>query len=170
MATFQGSRYIGYGYLHVSAIDGRDKKIWPTAIIPQMLVKSMDQMFVYGGGDGLERPLQTLALQFLDHPTCSIIIGELLFDGKSVLQNELLTLKRRPGYHGSGLRGPRSRTLPSRHAGGSLGLFVEHLVCTLKTKGLKTPSQINPTPCKKRLSKHKQQKAQSVDGFVPFDT
>jgi hypothetical protein len=125
VTALQNGRYIGYGHLHVSTVDGRDKNIWLAAIVSQMLIKCFDQTHICGGGDGLKQPLQTLVLQFLDHPTCSIIIGELLFDGKSVLQNELPTLKRRPGYHGSGPRGSRSRTLPSRHVGGSLGLFVE---------------------------------------------
>jgi hypothetical protein len=58
--------------------------------------------------------------------------------------------KGKPGYHGLGPRGLRSRTLPSRHAGGSLGLFVEQLMCTPKTKGLRTLFKINPTPCKKK--------------------
>jgi hypothetical protein len=152
LAACPGSRaYPGvrsYGHLHVSAVDGRGKNVRLATIITQMLVKSTDQTFVCGGGDGLEQPLQTPVLLFLDHPTCSIIIGELLFDGKSVLQNELPTLKRRLGFHGPGPRGPRSRPLPSRHAGKWLGLFVKHLVGTLNSKGFGTPLQINPTHCK----------------------
>jgi hypothetical protein len=167
VTALQNGCYIGYGHLHVSAVDGRDKNIWLAAIVSQMLIKSSDHTLICGGGDGLKQPLQTPALQFLDCPTCSIIIGELLFDGKNVLQNELLTLKRRPGYHGSGPRGLRSRTLPSRHAGGSLGLFVEQLVCTSKTKGLKTPSQINSTPYKNTQNQPNKQVAQSVSGVVP---
>jgi hypothetical protein len=57
VTALQNSHYIGYGRLHVSAVDGRDKNVWPAAIIPQMLVKSTDQMFIRGGGDKLELPL-----------------------------------------------------------------------------------------------------------------
>jgi hypothetical protein len=60
-----------------------------------MLIKHLDQMLICSGGDGLEQPLQTPTLQFLDRPTCSLIVGELFFDGKRVLQNELSTLNRR---------------------------------------------------------------------------
>jgi hypothetical protein len=45
MTTFQNSRYVGYGHLHVPIIYGRDKNIWPAAIVPQMLIKSPDQTF-----------------------------------------------------------------------------------------------------------------------------
>jgi hypothetical protein len=108
MATLQNGRYIGYGHLHFSSVDGRDKNVWLVAIITQMLVKSSDQVLICSGGDGLEKPLQAPVLQLLDRPTCSFIIGELLFDGKGVLQNELSALNGHPGYHGSGPRGPRS--------------------------------------------------------------
>jgi hypothetical protein len=57
VTALQNNHYIGYGHLHVSAVDGRDKNVWPAEIIPQMLVKSTDQMFVRGGGDKLELPL-----------------------------------------------------------------------------------------------------------------
>jgi hypothetical protein len=50
----------------------------------------------------LEKPLQSPVLQLLNRPTCSFIIGELLFDGKGVLQNVLTALNGRPGYDGSG--------------------------------------------------------------------
>jgi hypothetical protein len=58
------------------------KNVWPAALVPQMLIKSSDQTLVCSGGDGLEQSLQTLTLQFLDRPTCSIILGEFVFDGE----------------------------------------------------------------------------------------
>jgi hypothetical protein len=102
MVALQNSRYISYGHLHFSSVDGRDKNIRLVAIITQMLVKSSDQAFVCSGGDGLEKPLQTPVLQLLNRLTCSFIIGELLFNGKGVLQNELTALNGRSGYDGSG--------------------------------------------------------------------
>jgi hypothetical protein len=51
-----------------------------------MFVKFSDQALVCSGGDGLEKPFQTPTLQFFNRSICSIIIGELLFDGKGVLQ------------------------------------------------------------------------------------
>jgi hypothetical protein len=54
MTTFQSSHYVGYGHLHVSIVDGKDKHIWPATVVPQMLIKSLDQTFLCGGGDGLE--------------------------------------------------------------------------------------------------------------------
>jgi hypothetical protein len=50
-----------------------------------MLVKLSDEVLVCNGGDGFEKPLQTPVLQLLNCPTCSFIIGELLFDGEGVL-------------------------------------------------------------------------------------
>jgi hypothetical protein len=58
---------------------------------------------------------------------------------------------------------------PSRGARGSLGHFVEHLVCNPKIKGLKILLKIKPTPCKKCKNQHKIQGAQSVSGFVPLN-
>jgi hypothetical protein len=54
VATLQNGHYIGYGHLHFSSIDGRDKNIRSAAIITQMLVKSPDQTLICSGGDGLE--------------------------------------------------------------------------------------------------------------------
>jgi hypothetical protein len=102
MAALQNRRYIGYGLLHFSSVDGRDKNVRLVAIITQMLIKSSDQALVYSRGDGLEKSLQTPVLQLLNRLTCSFIIGELLFDGKGVLQNELMALNGRLGYDGSG--------------------------------------------------------------------
>jgi hypothetical protein len=34
MTALQSSRYVGYGHLHVFAIDGRDKNVWPAVIVP----------------------------------------------------------------------------------------------------------------------------------------
>jgi hypothetical protein len=151
MAALQHGRYIGYGHLYFSSVDGRDKNVRLVAIITQMLIKSSDQALVSSGGDGLEKPLQAPILQLLNRPTCSFIIGELLFDdGKGVLQNELSALNRQPGYHASGPRGPRSRPLASSHFGRWLWLFVEHLVGTTNSKGLKTLPQIKPIPCKQK--------------------
>jgi hypothetical protein len=135
MAALQHSRYIGYGQLHFSSVNGREKYIWLATVNPQMSVKFSDQSLVCSGGDGFEKPLQILALQFLYRPTCGFVVGELLFDGKGVLQQELSTLHRRPGYNSMGPRRLGRRTSPSRHAGGSLGQSVKHLVCNPKSKG-----------------------------------
>jgi hypothetical protein len=97
MTALQNSRYVGYGQLHVSIVDGRDKNIWPIAIVPQVLIKGPDQTFVCSGGEGLEQPLQTPSLQLLDRPLCSFILGEFVFDGKRSLQDELLALNRGSG-------------------------------------------------------------------------
>jgi hypothetical protein len=104
MATLQYNRYIGYGHLHFSSVNGREKYDRLVAINPQMLVKFFDQALVSSGGDGLEKPLQTPALQFFNRPTCSFVVGELLFDGKGVLQQELTALNGRPGNNGMGPR------------------------------------------------------------------
>jgi hypothetical protein len=138
MVAFQNNRYVGYGHLDVSIIDVRDKDVWPVAVVLQIIIKGSDQTFICGGGDWFEQPLQTLALKLLNCPLCCIILGEIFFDGKCGLQDELSTLKRGLGYHGLGPTGPRSQTLPSKHAGTSLGNFVEHVVGTSKNKGLKT--------------------------------
>jgi hypothetical protein len=34
MAVLQNGRYIGYGHLHFNAVNGREKDVWPTALIP----------------------------------------------------------------------------------------------------------------------------------------
>jgi hypothetical protein len=104
MATLQHNRYIGYGHLHFSSVNGREKYVRLVAINPQMLVKFFDQALVSSGGDGLEKPFQTSALQFFDRPTCSFVVGELLFDGKGILQQEFTTLNGRPGNNGMGPR------------------------------------------------------------------
>jgi hypothetical protein len=57
VTALQNGHYIGYGHLHVSAIDGRDKNIWLAAIVSQMLIKSSDQTLICGGGYGLKQPL-----------------------------------------------------------------------------------------------------------------
>jgi hypothetical protein len=102
MAALQHSRYIGYGHLHFSSVNGREKSVWLVTIYPQMLVEFSDQALVCSGGNGFEKPLQTPALQFLYCPTCSFILGELLFDGKGVLQQELTVLNGWPSYNGMG--------------------------------------------------------------------
>jgi hypothetical protein len=84
--ALQHDRYISYGHLHFSFVDGRDKNVQLVAVITQMHIKLSDQALICDGGDGLERPLQTSVLQLLNCPTCSFIIGELLFDGKGILQ------------------------------------------------------------------------------------
>jgi hypothetical protein len=86
MAALQHNRYIGYGHLYFSSVNGREKYVRLIATNPQMLVKFSDQALVSSGGDELEKPLQTPALRFFDRPTCSFVVGELLFDGKGVLQ------------------------------------------------------------------------------------
>jgi hypothetical protein len=134
-----------------------------------MSVKLSDQPLICSGGDGFEKPLQTPALQFVDGPTCGFIVGEHLFDGKSVLQQELPALHRRPGCNSVGPRRPGRRTSPSRHDGGSLGQFVEHLVCSPNSKGLRTLLKLIPTPCKTEEKSTQTQGAQSKNGFVPFD-
>jgi hypothetical protein len=54
MVTFQNSRYVGYGHLDVSIVDGRDKDVWPVAVVLQIFIKGSDQTFICGGGDGFE--------------------------------------------------------------------------------------------------------------------
>jgi hypothetical protein len=103
VAALQNGHYICYGHLHFSSVNGREKYVRLVAINTQMLVKLSDQALVCSGGDGHEKPLQTLVLQLLNHPTCSFIFGELLFYDKGVLQNELSTLNGRPGNNGMGL-------------------------------------------------------------------
>jgi hypothetical protein len=110
--AFQSSRYVDYGHLHVSIVDGRDKNVWPAVVVPQMLIKSLDQMFVCGGGDGFEQPFQATVLHFLNRPLRSLILGEVIFDGERGLQDELLSLNGGPDHHGLGFRGPRGRKLP----------------------------------------------------------
>jgi hypothetical protein len=92
MTTFQNGLYIGYSHLHFSSVNGREKYVRLVAINPQMLVKFSDQALVCSGGDMLEKPLQSPALQFFDRPTRSFIVGELLFNGKGVLQKKLTAL------------------------------------------------------------------------------
>jgi hypothetical protein len=57
MATLQNGRYVGYGYLYFSSVNGREKYIWLVALTPQILVEFSDQVLISGGGDGLEKPL-----------------------------------------------------------------------------------------------------------------
>jgi hypothetical protein len=142
VTALQSGRYVGYGYLHFSSVDGRDKNVQLVPVITEVLIKFSDQALVCSGGDGLEQPLQTPTLQFLNCPTCSFIVGELLFDGKGVLQQELTALNGWPSYSGMGPCRPGRRTSPSRHAGGFLGQVVEHLVCNPKSKGFRTPLKI----------------------------
>jgi hypothetical protein len=104
MAAFQNGRYIGYGHLHFSAVNGREKYVRLVAFNPQMLVKLFDQALVCSGGDGFEKPFQIPVFQFFDRPTCSFIVGELLFDGEGVLQKELTALNGWPGNNGMGPR------------------------------------------------------------------
>jgi hypothetical protein len=54
MAALQSCRYIGYGHLHFSSVDGRDKNVRPATIITQMLVKSPDQTLICSGGNRFE--------------------------------------------------------------------------------------------------------------------
>jgi predicted membrane-bound spermidine synthase len=42
VAALQHGRYIGYGHLHFSSIDGRDKNVRLVAVITQMLIKLSD--------------------------------------------------------------------------------------------------------------------------------
>jgi hypothetical protein len=44
--------------------------------------------------------------------------------------------------------------------------FIECLVGTSKTKGLRTPLQSNPTPCKNKDTQHNNNWAQPESGFV----
>jgi hypothetical protein len=90
VAALQHGRYIGYGHLYFSSVDGRDKNVWLVAVITQMHIKLFDQALICSGGDGLKKPLQTLVLQLLNYPTCSFIIGELLFE--KVFSNKSLRL------------------------------------------------------------------------------
>jgi hypothetical protein len=102
MTVLQNSRYVGYGHLHIYIVNGREKNVWLAALVPQMLIKGLNQTLVCSGGDGLEQPLQTPALQFLVRPTCSIILGEFIFDGERSLQDELSALNRWSGNNGVG--------------------------------------------------------------------
>jgi hypothetical protein len=86
MAALENGSYVSYGHLHFSSVNGREEYIRLVALTTQMLVELSDQALVCSGGDGLEQPLQTPVLQLLNHPTSRFIIGELLFDGKDVLQ------------------------------------------------------------------------------------
>jgi hypothetical protein len=54
MVAFQNNRYVGYGHLDVSIVDGRDKDVWPVAVVLQVFIKGMDQTFICVGGDGFE--------------------------------------------------------------------------------------------------------------------
>jgi hypothetical protein len=64
-------------------------------------------------------------------------------------------------------RGPRRRPLASMHYGGWLRLFVEHLVCDPKIKGLETPFKQPQSPAKNAQNQHQNNGAQSKSGFVP---
>jgi hypothetical protein len=96
MAALQHSCYIGDGHFHFSSINGREKYVRLVTVNPQMSLKFSDQPLVCSGGDEFEKPLQTPMLQFFYRPTCGFVVGELLFDGKGVLQQEL---HRQPGYN-----------------------------------------------------------------------
>jgi hypothetical protein len=106
IAALQHSRYISNGHLHFSPVNGREKTVRLVTVNPQMSVKLSDQPLVCSGGDGFEKPFQTSTLQFLDGPTCRFIVGEHLFDSKSVLQQELPALHRWLGYTSMGPRRP----------------------------------------------------------------
>jgi hypothetical protein len=54
VTAFQNSRYVGYGHLNVYTVNGREKNVGPAALVPQMLIKNLDQTLVCSGGDGLE--------------------------------------------------------------------------------------------------------------------
>jgi hypothetical protein len=62
MAALQHSCYIGYGHLHFSSVNGREKYLRLVAINPQMFVKFSDQALICSGGNGFEKSLQTPAL------------------------------------------------------------------------------------------------------------
>ena len=34
ITAFQSSRYVGYGHLYVSIVDGRDKNVWLAVVVP----------------------------------------------------------------------------------------------------------------------------------------
>jgi hypothetical protein len=57
MATLQHGRYVGYGHLYFSFVNGREKHIWLVALTPQIIIEFSDQALISGGGDGLEKPL-----------------------------------------------------------------------------------------------------------------
>jgi hypothetical protein len=52
--AFQNSRYVGYGHLDVSIVDGKDKDVWTIVVVLQILLKRLDQTFTCGGGDRFE--------------------------------------------------------------------------------------------------------------------
>jgi hypothetical protein len=49
MVAFQNSRYVSYGHLDVSIVNGRDKDVWPVVVVLQVFIKGPDQMFICGG-------------------------------------------------------------------------------------------------------------------------
>jgi hypothetical protein len=55
VAALQHSRYIGYGHLHFSSVNGREKYVRLVIVNPQMSVKFCDQPLVCSGGDGFEK-------------------------------------------------------------------------------------------------------------------
>jgi hypothetical protein len=42
IVAFQNSRYVGYGHLDVSIIDGKDKDVWPVVVVLQVFIKGSD--------------------------------------------------------------------------------------------------------------------------------
>jgi hypothetical protein len=60
--------------------------------------------------------------------------------------------------------------LPPRHAVGSLGNFVEHLVGSPNSKGWRTQLKLSPTPCKNTPNTQKTNGTQSKNGVVPKTT
>jgi hypothetical protein len=57
--------------------------------------------------------------------------------------------------------------LASRHCGGWLGLFIEHLVGAQEIKGLETPFKLAQPPAKTAQNPTQNNGAQSKSGFVP---
>jgi hypothetical protein len=72
-----------------------------------------------------------------------------------------------PGDHALGPSGLRRGPLASRHCGGWLGLFVEHLVGAQKIKGLGTPFKSAQPPAKIAQNQLQTNGSQSKSGFVP---
>jgi hypothetical protein len=54
VVAFQNCRHISDGHLDVDAVNGREEDVWPATLVPQMLIKHLDQTLVCSGGNRLE--------------------------------------------------------------------------------------------------------------------
>ena len=91
----------------------------------------------------------------MNRPPCCIKLRKVIFDSERGLQNKLSCLKGGSGYCGLAFGGLSDRSLHSRHDEDWFRPFVEHLVCTSKTKGCKSTFKCDPTPYKTNTIRHK---------------